>query len=234
MTLFAVDEYLPNWKVLKLTTADERHIVTAEFIPIPKKCPKCEKHKPRLYGHGRREVNILDKPLWGKPVLLHAILRRFKCRECARTFVAEPSGVDSARRMTSRCIDFIVEQSLKNSRRKIAQQIGSEASSVRRVIDAHYQESLSVCTAEAVTPNVSRLTFLSRHTSYKTVTETDIALWLIAIPRMHPRKSIRRDHYVKGWNVHEKILAAKDDGSWEAIRLKGLAIAADNQLLAHL
>jgi len=234
MSIFAVDEYLPNWKVLKLMTADEKHIITAEFIPVPTKCPKCEQRKPRLYGHGTREVNFLDKPLWGKPVLLHALLRRFKCRECDRTFVVDPSGVDTVRRMTTRCIDFVIEQSLKSSRRKIARQIGSEASSVRRVVDAYYQESLNLSAANTATPNISRMTFLSRHTSYKTVTETDIALWLIAVPRIHPRKSIRRDSYVKSWNVHDKILAAKEDGRWEEIRLRGLAIAADNQLLAHL
>jgi len=234
MPIFAVDEYLPNWKVQEVTTAGPKYVITAEFLLKPDQCPKCTQRKPRVYGHGSRTINYLDKPLWGKPVLLKALLRRYKCRECDRTFVAEPGGVDSVRRMTKRCTEFIIEQSLKISRRKIAEQIGSEASTVRRVVDAYYQTCLELSAADNTETPISTLTFLSRHTSYKTVTETDIALWLIAVPRIHPRKSIRRDAYVKDWRVHEKILAAKEDCRWEAIRLKGLAIAADNQLLAHL
>lgn len=48
------------------------------------------------------------------------------------------------------------------------------------------------------------------------VTRKNVDDWLQAVPKMDPA-SPRRDWYVKNWNVREKIIAAKKNGTFKLI-----------------
>lgn len=48
------------------------------------------------------------------------------------------------------------------------------------------------------------------------VTEADVRLWLLAVPRIDP-DSPRAAHYVRGWNVPDKIRAAKLSGWFDTL-----------------
>jgi transposase len=232
MTIFSATEYLPGWEVLELSASDESHVIKAKYIEIPDVCPLCGSMPAKLYRHGTRNVRFFDQPLWGKPVHLVSVLPRYRCRDCGGTFTPYPAGVDPSRRLTSRCVEFVIRESLTLPAQALATQVGCSPITIRRTINAH----IAACLETPSTHDniVAKSGFLSRHTGSDAVTETDIALWLIVIPRIHPRLSRMRTAYVRNWLVHEKILAAKQDGSWAEIRLKGLSLAADLQLLPYL
>jgi transposase-like protein len=232
MSIIEVSEYLPGWKVLSISSEQSGHAIEAQYQKTPEICPKCSATPPRLYRHGLTPANYWDRPHWGGPIRLKAYLQRYRCRDCNCTFVSESPDIEENRRMTKRCVKYIIEHSLICTPDQISRRIGCEVTTIRRVIDPHFKD----CINAPVQPStdIPKSTFLPRHTPHNLVTETDVALWLIAVPRIHPRNSTRREHYVRAWNVHEKILAAKQRGEWEAIRLKGLALAADHELLGYL
>lgn len=47
------------------------------------------------------------------------------------------------------------------------------------------------------------------------ITQADIRLWLETVPRINP-DGPRAAHYVKWWDVPQKVRQAKLDGSFEA------------------
>lgn len=232
MSIIELNEFLPDWKVLSISSAQSGHTIEAKYQKAPVTCPRCQSQPARLYRHGSTPAIYWDRPHWGQPIRLKANLQRYRCRDCTSTFVYESPDIEENRRMTRRCVKYIIEHSLVCTPDQIARRVGCEVTTIRRVIQSHFTD----CINASVTPSsdIQKSTFLSRHTSRETVSETDIALWLIAVPRIHPRNNPRREHYIRGWNVHEKILAAKQRGDWEAIRLKGLALAADHELLSYL
>lgn len=55
-----------------------------------------------------------------------------------------------------------------------------------------------------------------RNAKVKGITRRDIQTWLVAVPRIDPQSSWG-NAYIVDYNVHEKILRAKEDGYWDDI-----------------
>ncbi|WP_171256572.1 transposase family protein, partial [Acinetobacter baumannii] len=92
---------LSNWTVLDAKHGDEL-IIEAEYTRYPDACPKCNSS---IYKHGTKTVAYRDAPVRGKPVVIHAILRRFRCRDCRFTFTQPTNAMHPEMRMTWR-FDF--------------------------------------------------------------------------------------------------------------------------------
>lgn len=77
---------LPDWRYIdKLQDADGCTL-NVEYTIDPDFCLKCGV-VGNLYKHGAKETTYMDCPMWGSPARLVAKVRRYKCRDCAGTFL---------------------------------------------------------------------------------------------------------------------------------------------------
>lgn len=96
----------------------------------------------------------MDLPMHGKRVGIQAQRRRFRCRSCSITFVEPTPGVDSQHRATSRLVEWIAQQSLERTFTNVADEIGLNESTVRRIFGVHAAELSKDWENRVITPRV--------------------------------------------------------------------------------
>lgn len=126
---------MDGWTVLQLDERPGEYRVTAQPTRPPTSCPACG--SGQLYRFGTRPEVIMDLPMHGKRVGIQAQRRRFRCRSCSKTFVEPTPGVDSHHRATERLVDWIARQSLARTFTNVADEIGLNEITVRRIFNAY-------------------------------------------------------------------------------------------------
>lgn len=121
---------LPNWTVLS-TEESENLIINAEYNIQPNTCLKCG--SPSFYKHGPKSVTYRDSPVRGLPVVINAILKRYRCKDCGGTFIQPVTDIHPEMRMTVRCVRYIQSQCLKDTFTRIAENIGCDEKSIRSI-----------------------------------------------------------------------------------------------------
>ncbi|WP_408583733.1 transposase family protein [Paraburkholderia tropica] len=183
-------------------------------------CPKCNESATRIRPHGYRTTRCVDVPCGGQPVCLRLELRRYRCSACGSVLTQPAPGIHAPFRMTRRCTEFLLVNSISMPLRELAARLGCSRMTIKRIVD---QLAPRCCDSRGPASDVG-----------DHVSEAEVNLWLIAVPRIHPGPGLRRDSYVRGWNVPDKVRWAKRSGEWAAIRARGIAIAAEQRLLAYL
>lgn len=131
---------LPDWTLIAKHREDEDYILEAEYTKLPDFCPNCGV-VGELYKHGTKLTTYRDAPIRGRPAVLRAVVRRFRCRSCGKTFLQPLKGVLEERFMTERCQGYIQEQCLRDTFVRIAEHVGCDEKTVRTVA-AGYVEGL--------------------------------------------------------------------------------------------
>lgn len=127
---------LPNWSVLSVEHS-EKLIINAECQIHPDSCLKCG--STSLYKHGPKRVVYRDIPINGSPVVINAVLKRYRCRDCSSTFIQPVTGMRSKMRMTERCCNHIRERCFKEPHTAIAREIGCSEKTVRMLCNQCYE-----------------------------------------------------------------------------------------------
>lgn len=103
----------------------------------------------RLYRHGTCKTTFRDSPIRGSSVRLLAHVRRYKCRDCSKTFRQPLTGISDRRHMTERCVDLIKRECLVDTFVRVSTYIGCDEKTVRALageridkFDAQYQPKL--------------------------------------------------------------------------------------------
>lgn len=125
---------LPNWAVLSVERGDEL-IINAEYQIQPDRCLKCDSDS--FYKHGPKPVSYRDSPVRGSPVVINAVLKRYRCRDCGGTFIQPVEGIQPEMRMTERCFEYIQGQSLKDTFTNIANNIGCDDKTIRTIANQY-------------------------------------------------------------------------------------------------
>lgn len=143
---------LPGWTVLGLDTQEGEYRITAQPTKPPTSCPACG--AGQLQGFGRRPELIMDLPIQAHRVGIWAQRRRFRCRSCSQTFVEPTPGVDSQHRATERLVEWIAVQSLSRTFTNVAEEIGLNEITIRRIFSAHTKALTEDWEKRVVTPRV--------------------------------------------------------------------------------
>ena len=131
---------LPGWNLLG-TDADGRDLILrAEIADLPKACPHCG-CVANLYGHGGKEQDFRDTQMHGKRCILRVSRRRFRCRECLKTFLERLPGIDEDHRMTERLVRYIERETLERTHVAVAAELGLHEKTVRLIFN-DYAERL--------------------------------------------------------------------------------------------
>ena len=123
---------LPGWTVTKTRSEDRDFIIEADYSEPATACQKCGV-VGKLYRHGTKAVRFRDSPIRGAPVWLEGTVQRYRCRECGETFMPILKGVETDRRMTKRCVEYIQEQCLRDTFTRIAEHVGCVEGTVRNI-----------------------------------------------------------------------------------------------------
>lgn len=131
-------EALPRFSVDRIVKGEEAFSAAVHLSDSALSCPRCS--SAHLLKMGSRDRSIKDVPYRGKPVVIVASVRRFKCGACGVTFMEPIDGVDEVRRMTTRLVDFIWQRSFEQTFTGIAKQVGVVEATVRLVFSARLRE----------------------------------------------------------------------------------------------
>ena len=75
----------------------------------------------------------MDIPMHGKRTGIVVIRKRYRCRECGKTFLEPLADMDEKRLVTKRLIDFIEKQSLKRTFVSISDDTGLVEGTIRNI-----------------------------------------------------------------------------------------------------
>ena len=128
---------LSDWIVLKHEHADGASRFVAEYTRLPVSCRRCGVLNPSLYRHEIKEQLFMDTPMHGKRVGILFLRKRFKCRDCGKTFFELPPDLDEEHLMTRRLVEYIERQSLRKPFVHVADEIGIDEKTVRNIFRAH-------------------------------------------------------------------------------------------------
>lgn len=73
-----------------------------------------------IVGFGRREQVIKDLPRLGKRSAIYVETRRWRCKNCGKTFFDVLPHVDEKRHMTGRLVQWIGEQAVRRTYPSVA------------------------------------------------------------------------------------------------------------------
>lgn len=129
---------LPLLVVDSVSEDDHDYHVKAHAARDPAACPEC-KHTG-LVGFGRNEQLIKDLPMHGKRVGIYFDTRRFRCKECGKTFLEKHPDFHPERAMTARLVGWIGAQSIKRTFASLAEETGVVEGTVRNIFRDHVNE----------------------------------------------------------------------------------------------
>ena len=122
---------LPAYRVLHVDTTDHDYHISAEVINAPQRCPHCL--SDRLEGFGRREQMLRDLPMHARRVGLYVNTRRYRCKQCNKTFYETLPDADGKRLMTKRLVAWVGKQAVKRTFLNIAEEIGVTEGTIRLI-----------------------------------------------------------------------------------------------------
>lgn len=123
---------LPAWLVLAIKEADHDYHITAQVSNPPSYCPHCGA-VANLQGYGGKEQLYLDLPIQMKRVGILVRRKRYRCKECGRTFLEVLPDMDEDHLMTRRLVEYIEEQSLNRTFTDVADLVGVDEKTVRLI-----------------------------------------------------------------------------------------------------
>lgn len=133
---------LPGWEATGTRTEQGEFIIEAKYAVPATACIKCGV-VGALYRHGTKKVRLRDSPVRGLPAVLDGTVQRYKCRDCGETFLPAMQGIEAARRMTERCVQYIQEQCTRDTFTRIAEHVGCVEGTVRNLAAERIRRELA-------------------------------------------------------------------------------------------
>lgn len=129
---------LPLFKVLSAKETDHDYHIKVETVSPRRSCVECI--FSHVVGYGRIEVLAHDLPMHGKRVGIYINARRYKCKECGKTFMERLPEVNPNRWMTERLVKWIGQRATGHTFSSIAEEIGVTEGTVRNVFRDYVNE----------------------------------------------------------------------------------------------
>lgn len=140
---------LAGWQTTDVAENHKAYRITARPTVEPEACP-CGSR--RLYGHGTVASLFRDLPIHGKRVALRAVRKRYRCRDCRRTFLQPVPGIHEGRKLTSRLVDYVGKQAEGRTFVEVGKEVGLDEKTVRSIFEDH--ADLLASLAQPETPRV--------------------------------------------------------------------------------
>ena len=133
MNLLQLDAY----ELIRVVEEDHDFHIYATLADETTHCPHCRKYG--VVGFGRREQVIKDLPRLGKRSSIYVETRRWRCKNCEKTFFDTLPAVDEKRRMTDRLIQWIGDQAVRRTYSSVADEVGVTEGSICLVFSEYVE-----------------------------------------------------------------------------------------------
>lgn len=117
---------------------DGRFVIHARCAVIPVACARCGGDD--LIGYGSQTQTFHDMPYRMKRTTIVVARQRLRCKDCGKTQFQYLPHMDSNHMMTEDLKAYIREQSLKRTFTSIAEDVGIDEKTVRRIFSAYVDE----------------------------------------------------------------------------------------------
>lgn len=122
---------LSSYTIARIEEDEHDYHIWAEAARHPSTCHHCGHRE--IVGFGRREQLIRDLPMHGKRVGIYVDTRRYRCRQCGKTFYERLPDVNEKRLMTARLVDWVGKQAIKRPFARLADEVGLAENTVKNV-----------------------------------------------------------------------------------------------------
>lgn len=124
---------MAGWRLTQRTDGVDKDVRVAEYTREARACIECGTIG-ELHKHGRRTVEYIDAPSYGKQTRLVADLQRYRCHACSKVFMQETTGLHPEFRMTQRAFDFIEHKAMEWTFAEVAKFVGCDEKTVRNAV----------------------------------------------------------------------------------------------------
>ena len=129
---------LPSIVIDRVDETEHDYHIYAHALNSPSSCPACMGGE--VVGFGRNEQLVKDLPMHGKRVGVYFDTRRFRCKECGKTFLEQHANFHSERAMTARLVNWIGRQCIKRTFASIAEETGVVEGTIRNIFRDYINE----------------------------------------------------------------------------------------------
>lgn len=123
-------EWLKEIDVIKHDFAYE---IIAESTRDSLFCHHCFKFD--VIGHGIKKQLVNDTPMHGKKVVIRLLRKRFRCKDCGKTFMEELPDIDDKRLATKRLVEWVSKRAIDHTFTSVAHDTGLNEKTVRNIFD---------------------------------------------------------------------------------------------------
>ena len=137
------------YTALEVRENEYDYLIIAQTNNPPRCCPHCQSLE--YNKHGTREPVFMDTPIHGKRVGIKIMRQRYRCKSCENVFVDRLIGMNEDHMMTNRLVLFIEEECLKRTFTSIADDVGIDEKTIRKVFKARvsrYEAEYKVITPD--------------------------------------------------------------------------------------
>lgn len=129
--------FLPSWTVTSIEIDDDgAYHIAAHPTDAPTLCVDCGVRGEHIPIE-QKQIRYVDAPVHGRQTFITATRTRYKCTACRLTLWEFLSGIDDRKFKTHRCIEYIKQQSLLKLNTHVAEEVGVDESTVRRIRNLH-------------------------------------------------------------------------------------------------
>ena len=122
---------LPDWQYMSIEKSPTLDTIHAQYVLHPDTCMKCG--SSQIYKHGPKVTVFRDVPFRMKATVIKAQLTRYRCKDCGGVFVQPVTQIYQGTRMTERCVEHIQRRCLKDTFKRIADDVGCDDRTVRKI-----------------------------------------------------------------------------------------------------
>lgn len=140
---------LSFYRAIEVRENDNDYLILATTTIPPTCCPNCQSLE--FNKHGTREPTFMDIPTHGKRLGIRVIRQRYRCKSCKNVFIDPLPSMDEDHAMTNRLVGYIQEQSLLRTFTSIADDVGINEKTIRKVFKARvarYEDEYKVITPD--------------------------------------------------------------------------------------
>jgi len=132
---------LDGWETRNVRKHRRAYRIQASPIAHLDFCPHCK--STNLYYFGSRQRLCRDLPKAKLAVTIEAILQRYRCRECLKTFVQEMPGILEDRKATERLAQHIQELAARLTFAEVGRQVRLDPKTVRTIFTTSLEARLA-------------------------------------------------------------------------------------------
>lgn len=132
---------LDGWETRDVRKHRRAYRVQASPIAHRDACPLCK--IPNPYYFGSRQRLCRDLPKFDRAVTIEAMLQRYRCRECGKTFVQEMPGILEDRKATARLATHIQELAARLTFAEVGRLVRLDPKTVRTIFTKALEQRLA-------------------------------------------------------------------------------------------